>query len=106
MDRHLCLLLGFVSLLGCDNHKEPSRTAVDSGIEPDVDTGVPMDSDGDGFMDSDDCAPDDPEIHPGAEERCNGLDDDCDGAPAADEADADGDGFAVCGETVTMATRR
>jgi len=30
-------------------------------------------------------------------EACNGLDDDCDGSVPADEADADGDGYRVCG---------
>jgi hypothetical protein len=30
---------------------------------------------------SSDCAVDDPDVHPGAVERCNGVDDDCDGAP-------------------------
>ncbi len=37
------------------------------------------DSDGDGVADVDDCAPDDPSIFPGAEERCDGEDQDCDG---------------------------
>ncbi|MBM4352460.1 MAG: hypothetical protein FJ109_01480 [Deltaproteobacteria bacterium] len=77
------------------------------------------DADGDGFgggaadcvcagtanyvAESGDCAPDDPAIHPGAEELCNGLDDDCDsetdeGSPAdctvyyMDE-DSDGSGL-------------
>jgi hypothetical protein len=42
------------------------------------------DSDQDGFgpgcpAGNEDCAPDDPVIHPGASERCNQVDDDCDG---------------------------
>lgn len=37
------------------------------------------DRDGDGDPDLDDCAPDDEAIFHGAEERCNGSDDDCDG---------------------------
>ncbi len=37
------------------------------------------DSDGDGFADELDCAPHDAEVHPAADEVCNGLDDDCDG---------------------------
>jgi hypothetical protein len=42
--------------------------------------GCPADNDGDGFAASQDCNDDDPLMYPGAIERCNGLDDDCDGA--------------------------
>ena len=54
----------------------------------------PPDLDGDGFMrlgcgDGDDCNDLDPEVHPGAAERCNGRDDDCDGE-AAEDRDDDG----------------
>jgi hypothetical protein len=56
--------------------------------------------DGTGLVaNADDCNDDDPEVYLGAEERCNGIDDDCDGA--LDEElpttpwyiDADGDGY-------------
>jgi formylglycine-generating enzyme required for sulfatase activity len=55
-----------------------------------------LDQDRDGVANADDCRPFDPAIHPGAEERCNNLDDDCDGIIPED---ADGDGFhdAECG---------
>jgi hypothetical protein len=51
---------------------------------PDSDTpGDPDDRDDDGYLSQqaggDDCDDLNADIHPGAEERCNGLDDDCDG---------------------------
>jgi len=67
----------------------PTTPGFDS-VEP-VDTGgptpfdvgpdappPPLDSDNDGTPDDEDCAPEDPEIHPAAIEVCNGVDDDCD----------------------------
>ena len=61
----------------------------------------PSDEDGDGYLSNEDCQDGDPEIHPGAAERCNGKDDDCDGvidgSSAVDKGtwypDADADGF-------------
>lgn len=44
-----------------------------------ADTDTPVDSDGDGVVDTQDCAPGDPTIHPGAAEVCDGVDQDCDG---------------------------
>ena len=41
--------------------------------------GCDPDDDGDGYQDADDCQPLDSLAFPGAEERCNFLDDDCDG---------------------------
>ncbi|MFH1465472.1 MAG: MopE-related protein [Pseudomonadota bacterium] len=66
---------------------------------------VPRDEDGDGFArledGGDDCDDADPDIFPGADEWCNGVDDDCDGTIDEDDArdastwfaDADADGF-------------
>ncbi|MBN2799446.1 MAG: hypothetical protein JXX28_09900 [Deltaproteobacteria bacterium] len=61
---------------------------------------VPLDLDGDGYAADVDCDDTDAAVHPDAEERCNGLDDDCDAAVDEDAADAptwyadgDGDGF-------------
>ncbi|MFT5587733.1 MAG: hypothetical protein ACI9VR_005346, partial [Cognaticolwellia sp.] len=63
-----------------------------------------LDADGDGFAASDDCDDDNVTIFPGAEELCDGLDNDCDaqtdnGATDATlwylDADADGHGDAA-----------
>jgi hypothetical protein len=59
-----------------------------------------FDVDDDGHAWPDDCDEGDPSVFPGAEERCNGVDDDCDGTVDEDDAidasawysDADGDG--------------
>ena len=48
--------------------------------------------------DGTDCDDGDPAVHPGAEEACDGVDTDCDGALDEDEADLDGDGFDVCAD--------
>ncbi|MEC8422479.1 MAG: putative metal-binding motif-containing protein, partial [Myxococcota bacterium] len=47
-----------------------------------------IDADRDGVPAPEDCADGDADIHPGAEERCNGLDDDCDGDIDEDAVDS------------------
>ena len=46
---------------------------------------------------STDCDDWNADVHPGAAEVCDGLDDDCEGGPGADESDGDADGWMVCG---------
>jgi len=51
-----------------------------------------FDFDGDGSLDQDDCAPEDPSIYPDATDTIdNGIDNDCDGVVGVDD---DGDGYA------------
>ncbi|MFH1356064.1 MAG: putative metal-binding motif-containing protein, partial [bacterium] len=46
----------------------------------------------------DDCDDTNPNVHPGAEEQCNGIDDDCSGNPDNDEVDNDSDGVMQCAD--------
>jgi hypothetical protein len=70
----------------------PARSGDSDGLY-----GTGLDLDGDGYAGSEDCDDGDPSVHPGAEEACNGIDDDCDGsaepAPQAWYPDRDGDGY-------------
>ncbi len=55
------------------------------------------DADGDDYRVCDlDCDDAEPTRHPGHDEICDGLDNDCNAETPADEADADGDGWRIC----------
>lgn len=87
MKRALLLLL---PLVACGD-KDPAddTAAVDSGSTGDTDTDTdepedtgpdgPIDQDGDGFDETEDCNDTAPAINPAASEDWNGFDDDCDG---------------------------
>jgi len=90
-------LLQAALLVACSSG-DKSGGPVDTGPAG-VDSGF-RDSDGDGHPDVADCGPADSAVFPGADERCNDIDDDCDGEideEAVDQLtlwlDADGDGF-------------
>ncbi len=88
--------LALLSVCACRTDEKPIDT--DTIVE---DTGTPpVDADGDGFFADEDCDDADATVHPGAEETCNGVDDDCDGSIDEDAtdlltwyADADSDGY-------------
>jgi len=73
----------------------------DDTAKDDTGTEGPVDADGDGFTEVEDCDDDNAEVNPDADELCNEIDDDCDGE--IDESDAvdatawlpdnDGDGY-------------
>ena len=99
------LLLG----LGCPKEIEdtssPPEADADSDADADTDTDTdtdtgPVDADGDGVPAYEDCDDENPSVYPGADEYCNGVDDDCDGDVDEDAVDAgtwhrdsDGDGY-------------
>lgn len=61
----------------------PVDAGPDDAGQPDAGPRRCIDNDGDGYGDGPDCIDydcddDDPNVHPGAEEVCNGIDDDCD----------------------------
>jgi hypothetical protein len=79
---------------------------------PKADTGEPseaIDADGDGYSTLEDCDDGDAAVHPGADETCNGVDDDCDDEVDEDDAvdattwyaDEDGDGYGAPDTTQT-----
>ena len=55
-----------------------------------------LDDDGDKVADGEDCEPFDEKVYPGAEEICNGIDENCDGAVDEGWPDFDGDQIADC----------
>src|SRR5688572_33369605 len=89
----LCIL-GSIALAGCDD-----PPPVDAESPPTEPLTVGLDEDGDGHVLPRDCDDGDADIHPGADEWCNTIDDDCDALIDEDAVDgdvgfvdADGDG--------------
>ena len=91
---YLVITLFPLLLLGCPVER-PDETLDDLG----------HDWDGDGYCETAPCLEDaeggdcndgDPNVHPGADEGCDGLDTDCDGSLGSTEVDGDGDAYMVC----------
>ena len=103
----LLLAVAALSLLcGCPDPPVPPDEDLDGDGWPDVaDTCVDVDGDGYGRPENDtsgcvltdgDCDDSDPEVHPDAQDVCDGVDNDCDDA-ADEDSDTDGDGYTTCG---------
>lgn len=121
-DPLLVLAADGVSCDDLDVHLKTGSPAVDAGNPEETDADgtrsdmgaygalpgdpIELDQDGDGHQVPEDCDDEDSGVHPGADEVCNGRDDDCDDAVDEDAVDAtkwwldaDGDGWGA-GEAV------
>ena len=94
--RMVVLLVAMLVLVGCPS--DPVQDDDTSHADDDDDDSAALeDLDGDGYTtDEGDCDDTNPDIHPGAEEVCDGTDNDCDGFVDEDFIDSDGDGIANC----------
>ncbi len=89
-------LASVLLLAACRKDDQPAADGADGSDGSDTD--LPVDADGDGTLEAEDCDDGDATIYPGADELCDGVDNDCDGdidegLTAIYYLDLDGDGF-------------
>jgi len=97
-------------LLACsrevtDKMEDPvaEDTGADTGVEQDT---APVDGDGDGVTADSDCDDADATVYPGAEEICDGQDNDCNPSTSSDaDLDSDVDGVRDCVDTCPVFAR-
>ena len=93
----LVSMLISLTLVACRSEADPKASA--TTVAADSGSGLTgLDNDGDGFADTEDCDDANAKVYPGAPERCDGLDNDCNGS--ADDGvvntwyfDSDADGY-------------
>ncbi len=90
------LVSGGVSLRPIGNPPPEEVTDTCEVLTPCLDDAA--DDDSDGVECANDCDDADGTRYPGAEELCDGLDNDCDGDVPADEVDVDADGWLLCND--------
>jgi hypothetical protein len=103
--------LSLLFVLACkDDGLPPEETALPPGDSAADDSGEPVDADGDGVPASEDCDDNDAAVSPSAEELCDGIDNNCDGAVDEGATDAtawyddgDGDGYGAGEATLACA---
>jgi hypothetical protein len=95
---------GWILILAWGCHGKGDDSATRGGD----DGASTLDADGDGYEAGPDCDDADESVHPGADEVCNGIDDDCEGTvdvgatdATALYADADGDGYGAGASTLS-----
>jgi fibronectin-binding autotransporter adhesin len=98
-------LFGLVACNGNNDEgdKDPIPTTGDTG---ETTTTLPGDADNDGFPAGEDCDDADPASYPGAPERCDGRDNDCDGSdvePTQLATVTGGDSYATITEAIAAA---